>query len=67
MLTWRVPKGTDKMKNPEEPVPDDAPAIEEPADQPNPMPLDENGSEAQEPSSPTKRQAKALGRVGGCG
>lgn len=55
------------MKNPEEPVPDDAPAIEEPADQPNPMPLDENGSEAQEPSSPTKRQAKALGRVGGCG
>ena len=51
VLTWRIPKGTDKMKNPEEePVPDDAPAIDEPADQP--MPLGEDWSEAQEPRGP---------------
>ena len=47
VLTWRVPKGTEKMKKPEEePVPDVAPASEEQADEPKP--LGDDGWEAEE-------------------
>ena len=47
VLTWRVPKATNKMKNPEEePVPEDAPAIEVAAEEPI-LPV-EDGSDAEE-------------------
>ena len=47
VLTWRVPKGSDKMQNPpEEAASEGAPEIEEGADDPNPP--GEDGLEAEE-------------------